>query len=305
MDFIGINKFSNNQSSGLISLIDLKNEYTELSKSLRNKQSYNANLGTFDALKRLDSLHHKKCIQFKNRVEFFENYLANDFSKKKLSIRMAHASRAAGEELALEIKNGQHVIQTLINQKENLSKQLRKYFKFFKFIQDTIPLFDQCQDVSQIVSRYQSLVLMSDEIVELLEENTDKIFSLRTDLFKLVRNHDDDTFKVYELKLNTEEELIRVKQRVYELVQSKDSNYAFQIEKVTTNEKILKAIDNMYYTSNKYKKFSLHKLKYNQVPKLIDEDKTEEKKNLYFSDILLRLEIIKKNLIYLKEIVEF
>ena len=219
-------------------LIDLKEQLNRL------KFSKNDGL-SFEALKNLDQIHVEKCILFKNRISLFDNFLVNNAKNQKIATRKLNANKLHINEANASIEKANIQIKHLTDKKKKLEKQLNKFEKFAKFFQRCLLHFTQ-QDIAQIVSRHESLVLVNEEIRRLIDENTCELDGLKLLLREEMRRSFDQKLKYYEIKINAEHRLDDLRQSTFLLRQSNNHDLNFHIDKINLIQTLVSAVDNMY-----------------------------------------------------------
>ena len=231
-------------------LIDLKEQLDRL-QNAATKFSKNVGL-SFEALKNLDQIHVEKCILFKNRVFLFDNYLMNNAKNQKMATRKLNANKLHIKEANVSIEKANSQIIYLTDKKKKLDKQLNKFEKFATFFQSCLLHFTQ-QDIAQIVSRHESLVLLNEEIRQIIDENTCQLDRLKLLLREEVRRSFDQKLEYYEIKINTEHRLDCLRQFTISLRQSNSRELNIHIDKINLIQTLVSAIDNIYTLCKRFR----------------------------------------------------
>lgn len=290
--------------SNPLRLIELKTDLINLN-NLNTQNDFSKNSNMIDSLKKLESYHEKKLQLFKSRILFFESYLINNLNKNKAAMRQVNTNRLISEEL--DEKKGQlkSDMDKLRIEKDNFRSKLDRYEKHFKFIQDSLSYFQnhQCADLTQIINRFDSLKFTQEENEKSLSISSDNFVNMRTVLFNSIGSFSDELLYIYEFKSLTESKLKHLRQLTSDKNEINAKNFEALVEKLITFDKILKSIDNLFELTNHYSKVSN---KNSILMRKFDlKNCNNDPKKLATKIIKFKLDSIKQNFNYLKEISNF
>lgn len=130
---------------------------------------------------KMESLHQRreelerKQHQLKESILKFDKFLRENDAKRERAEKKAKDERELQKAKQKEIERLQNDIKNLMKFKDKFQQDVQKYSKFNSFLEKTVEVSDEFQEIHEIIDRYETLVTNYQDLLLIQKENEDKI----------------------------------------------------------------------------------------------------------------------------------
>ncbi|KAL1020584.1 hypothetical protein UPYG_G00002040 [Umbra pygmaea] len=111
--------------------------------------------------------------QFLEYLQKFDNFLEEREEKKRIAVRNAGKERELTSQKQVDLSNLREEMKAVIKKRDSLAKRVQKNAIYSCYLDEVVQANDKFQEVQQVISRYDTLLLTLEDMVLTTQQNED------------------------------------------------------------------------------------------------------------------------------------
>ncbi|KAJ8042691.1 Coiled-coil domain-containing protein 42-like [Holothuria leucospilota] len=171
-------------------LLEKRREMSEVEQALA-AQKEEFQMKTESLQQRREELERKE-FQLKESLQKFDKFLKENDSKRARAVKKAHDETDLRKTKDKEISRLESDIRELETKKSKLMKRLDKHRIYHRYLEKTLEVAEEFQEIREIIARYETLVATHQDLVDKANRTQDAVDSEKSRLVKFTEDKNNE-----------------------------------------------------------------------------------------------------------------